>query len=88
VVLEEENVEALQAPLWVMSKAPATWRFRTFYRLTKPLMVSILLILNLFQRNFRGALEDLTTKFLWVQAPRTPMESAPMVQLVTKESTL
>jgi len=49
--------------------APSTWRFRTFYRLTKPLLASILLILNLSQWNFVGfraiALEDPTTKFLW-----------------------
>jgi len=31
----------------------ATWRFRTFYRLTKPLLLSILLILNLFKQNER-----------------------------------
>jgi len=35
-------------------KARRPWRFRTFYRLTKPLLVSILLILNLFQCNFPG----------------------------------
>ena len=40
---------AVSSPSWVRDKAPATWRSRTFYRLTKPLLMLILLILNLFQ---------------------------------------
>jgi len=50
----------------VQGEAPATWRSRTFYRLTKPLLVSILLILNLV-KFFVGVrvIEDPKTKFLW-----------------------
>ena len=33
----------------VRGEAPATWQFRKFYRLTKPVLMSILLILNLLQ---------------------------------------
>ena len=51
----------------VRGKAPATLQFKMFYRLTKLLLVSILVILHLFQWNFCGvsAIEDPTTEFLW-----------------------
>jgi len=39
---------AVRYPSWVRGEAPVTWRFGTFYRLIKLLLVSILLILNLF----------------------------------------
>jgi len=45
---------AVSFPSGIRGKALATWRFRTFYRLTEPLLVSILLIVNLFQWNFVG----------------------------------
>jgi len=41
--------ECCKLPQWDPGGSLATWRFRTFYRLTKPLLVSILMILNLFQ---------------------------------------
>jgi len=52
-----------------------TWRFRTFYRLTVPLLVSILPILglNLFQWNFRGVLatqDPHNQIFVWSGPPR------------------
>jgi len=55
--------------------ARATWRFRTFYRLTKLLLVSILLMLNLFQWNFRGvrAIEELHNQIFVVVL--TPTEN-------------
>jgi len=40
---------AVSSPGGVRGDAPAIWGFITFYRLTKLLLVSILLMLNLFQ---------------------------------------
>ena len=61
---------AVSSPTSVRNKVPATWRFRTLYRLTKPLLVSILLILNLFEI-FVGVrpTEDLKINILGVRSP-------------------
>jgi len=40
---------AVSSPGGVRGDAAAAWRFRTFYKLTKLLLVSVLQMLNLFQ---------------------------------------
>ena len=40
---------SVSSPSGIRAQAPATWWFKTFHRLTKPLLMSILLILNFFQ---------------------------------------
>ena len=60
--------EGMFPSLLARESGGATWRFETFYRLTKPFLVSILLTLNSFQLNFRrvrATRRDPTTKFLW-----------------------
>ena len=66
----KENAVSSRSGVW--GKAPAIWQFRTFYRLTKPLLVSILLTLNLFSEIFVGvrAIEDPTTKFCGAGPPQ------------------
>jgi len=49
----KENAVSSRSGVW--GKAPAIWQFRTFYRLTKPLLVWILLTPIYFSEIFTGA---------------------------------
>ena len=79
-----EPVKRLSSSSGVMGEVPSTWQFRTFYRLTKPLLVSILLIPNLFQWIFAGSKpqnrrpQTPQPNFCESSDTRTLTESAPM----------
>jgi len=69
---------AVSSPTGVRGDAPATWGFITFYRLTKLLLVSILLMLNLFQWNSRGSepyRRPTQPNFVGVRTPGPPLGS-------------
>jgi len=64
---------AVSSPSGVRGEALATSRFRVFYRLTKPLLLSILLILNLFYVKFSWGLSHRRPYnhiFVGIRAPK------------------